>query len=266
MDTLSLLKEYRELNLSNNIDYDKFNRYAIVHHSTSIEGSTLTEAETRLLLDEGLTPKGKPLEHSLMTTDHFKALLSVTKAAQNKEEITALFVQQINALVMTGTGKIYTTVFGDIDSSKGMFRKGNVSAGDTYFVNYDMVEPLTVKLCETIRSKIPTCKSITEQLNLSFDAHFDLITIHPFYDGNGRTSRLLMNYVQLHFGLPMSIVFKEDKSDYIKALTDSRAKEDLLPFREFMYSQYHKFLQQEINAYNTFLKPKNKGKGFSLVF
>lgn len=148
MDTLALLKEYQHLNLSQNIDYDKFNRYSIVHHSTSIEGSTLTEVETRLLLDEGLTPKGKPLEHSLMTTDHFKALVSIINAAKQKQEIAPRFIQQINAMVMAGTGKIYTTVFGDIDSSKGMFRKGNVTAGNTYFVNSDKVESLTRKLCE----------------------------------------------------------------------------------------------------------------------
>ncbi|MEO6328537.1 MAG: Fic family protein [Ginsengibacter sp.] len=52
-----------------------------------------------------------------------------------------------------------------------------------------------------------------EELNTSIDAHFDLVTLHPFYDGNGRTSRLLMNYLQLQANLPMAIVFKEDKAE-----------------------------------------------------
>ena len=64
----------------------------------------------------------------------------------------------------------------------------------------------------------------------------------------------------------MAIVFKEDKGDYIKALTDARTMEKLAPFREFMYSQYHKFLQQDIDAYKSMLQPKNKGKGFSIIF
>lgn len=72
-----LLKNYRSLNLESIIDFSKFNEYAITYHSTAIEGSTLTENETRLLLEEGLTPKGKPLLHSLMVTDHYKALLFV---------------------------------------------------------------------------------------------------------------------------------------------------------------------------------------------
>ena len=51
----SLIEEYQSLNLSAITDFDKFNKYSIVHHSTTIEGATLTEIETRLLLDEGLT-------------------------------------------------------------------------------------------------------------------------------------------------------------------------------------------------------------------
>jgi Fic family protein len=62
-DIKKIVEEYQSLNLHDVIDYDKFNQYAIVHHSSSIEGSTLTENETRLLLEEGVTPKGKPLEH-----------------------------------------------------------------------------------------------------------------------------------------------------------------------------------------------------------
>lgn len=265
MQVIELLKEYQALNLSQNIDYDKFSRYSITHHSTSVEGSTLTEIETNLLLDEGLTPKGKPIEHSLMTIDHENALLFIIDKAKQKTKIDAALIQQINAKVMLKTGSIYNTVFGEIDGSKGDFRKGNVVAGNRYFPNYDKVEPLTKKLIDSISSKIDSITNITEQLHLSFDSHFDLVSIHPFYDGNGRTSRLLMNYIQLYYSLPMAIVFKEDKADYIQALEDSRNNEDMKPFRDFMNSQYIKFLNQEIQNYKTIYK-KNNGNGFSMIF
>jgi len=102
-------------------------------------------------------------------------------------------------------------------------------------------------------------------LELSFDAHFDLVSIHPFYDGNGRTSRLLMNYIQLHYNLPMSVVFKEDKADYITALEETRNNEDLKAFRDFMTDQYIKFLNQEMQNYKIVNK-KNNGNGFSMIF
>lgn len=265
----SLILEYNALNLSKIIDYDKFNQYAIVHHSTTIEGSTLTEVETRLLLDEGLTPKGKPLIHSLMVQDHFQALTFVLSSTSKKEFVTPEFIQQINAGVMKSTGAIYNTVFGELDSSTGAYRKGNVSAGGSYFVNFDKVPDHVSRLCKRIAEKNSETLNLVEQLNLSFDAHFDLVTIHPFYDGNGRTSRLLMNYIQQLYKLPLTIVFKEDKVDYFQALIDTRQKEDSSIFRNFMYSQTAKYLQEEINKYKQLKeadKEKRSGGGYSLIF
>jgi Fic family protein len=264
-----LINEYNSLNLSKIIDYDKFNRFAIVHHSSTIEGSTLTEVETRLLLDEGLTPKGKPLLHSLMVQDHFKALLFIIDGADKQKLVTAKLIQQINAHVMNATGSIYNTPLVNVDGSQGVFRKGNVSAGGSYFVNYDKVPGLVERLSQKIADKLFGTKKIIEQLDLSFDAHFDLVTIHPFYDGNGRTSRLLMNFIQHWFGLPLSIVFKEDKADYFQSLLDARANEDISIFRVFMYAQMAKYLQEEIRKYKEIKSGGSgtkKGGGYSLIF
>lgn len=265
-DIISLLEKFKSLQLSKNIDFDKFNQYAITHHSVTIEGSTLTETETRLLLDEGITPKGKPLLHSLMVQDHYRALLFIIGWAKEKKVVAPAFIQQMNATVMKQTGNIYNTVFGELDGSKGVFRKGNVSAGNSYFVNYDKVEALVKELCSRINEKLKET-SVTEQINISFDAHFDLVTIHPFYDGNGRTSRLLMNYLQLHFQLPTCIVFKEDKAEYFESLIQTRKQQDINIFRNFMYSQYKKYLSLEIEKFEVIKKSDTtKGKGYSLIF
>lgn len=263
---ITLIDKFLSLNLSANIDFDKFNQYAITHHSTTIEGSTLTEIETRLLLDEGITPAGKPLLHSLMVQDHFHALQFIIEQSTKKAAVTPGFIQQINAAVMKQTGSTYHTVFGELDASKGVFRKGNMSAGNTYFVSYDKVESLTNKLCTAVQEKITTSVTVTEKINIAFDAHFDLVTIHPFYDGNGRTSRLLMNYLQLYFGLPMSIVFKEDKAAYFEALQQTRKLEGISVFRNFMYSQYKKYLLQEIEKYEQMKKDDGTGPLYSFIF
>jgi Fic family protein len=263
---ISLIEKFQSLNLSAIIDFDKFNGYAITHHSTTIEGSTLTETETRLLLDEGITPAGKPLLHSLMVQDHYNALSYITQRSKDDITVTPEFIQQINAAVMKQTGSIYQTVFGELDAAKGVFRKGNVSAGSTYFVGYEKVEPLVNKLCKGINEKIVATNTITEKLNICFDAHFDLVTIHPFYDGNGRTSRLLMNYLQLYFNLPLSIVFKEDKAAYFEALQQTRKEEDINSFRTFMFAQYAKYLQQEIEKFELAQKGGGMGKGYSFAF
>jgi len=260
-----IIKEYRDLGITETIDHDKFNAISIVHHSTVLEGSTLTEIETSVLINDNLTPKGKPLEHSLMVKDHFNALKFVIEQADKKTTLSVALIQQMAGLILKHTGSVYQTIFGTVDARKGQFRKGNVSAGGTYFPSYDKVEKLTNELVKNTNEKMSGNLSLEEKLNLSFDAHFNLVSIHPFYDGNGRTSRLLMNYIQHWYAIPLSIVRSESKQNYIKALIETTNKKDLTIFRNFMKSEYILLLEKEIKKYKDIIKPK-KGRGFSLMF
>ncbi|MGY0407883.1 MAG: Fic family protein [Polaribacter sp.] len=74
-------------------------------------------------------------------------------------------------------------------------------------------------------------KSYKEINDLAFESHYQMVTIHPFADGNGRISRLLMNYVQKYHNTSLSIVYQTFKSDYIKALNETR-KEKMYLFLE----------------------------------
>lgn len=265
MNLIKLIDKYRSLGIDQVIDHEKFNLISIVHHSTRIEGSTLTEVETQVLINEGLTPKGKPLQDALMVTDHYNALKFTIEKARAKAPITTPLIQQINSLVIRNTGSVYNTIFGTIDARMGAFRKGNVTAGSSYFPNYDKVERLTNELVKKINEIMKSQKSIEDQINLSFDAHFNLVSIHPFYDGNGRTSRLLMNYIQAWYNLPFAIVLNESKAEYIQALIDTREKDDINIFRSFMRSEYEAHLNDEITKFAALNKPK-KGSGFHLMF
>lgn len=262
---LKLIEKYKSLGIADILDHEKFNHISIVHHSTVLEGSTLTAVETQVLINEGLTPKGKPLTDSLMVTDHFAALKFVLEQAEKKRPISVSLIQEINALTIKNTGAIYNTVFGAVDATKGEFRKGNVTAGSTYFPNYDKVEKLTKELSAKINEIMKTDIAMDEQLRLSYDAHYSLVSIHPFYDGNGRTSRLLMNYIQAFYKLPLAIVYNESKADYIQALIDTREKQDFSIFRDFMDKEYTELLKNEIERFEEIKNPK-KGKGFSFLF
>jgi len=261
MDTKGLIKKYRGLQIEEAIDYKKFNLFLITNHSTVIEGSSLTEIETQLLLDENVTPKGKPLEHSLMTKDHYNALLFTLDLANNKTSITSKILQKISSKLMKLTGSVYNTVLGEVDVTKGDIRKMNVFVGKRSFPNYDKVPQLLEEYCLNLNKMIADCgKDSVEKLKISFWAHFNLVSIHPFIDGNGRLSRLMMNYVQEYFSLPLSIVFKEDKLDYFTALESARENNNITVFYKFMFEQYNKYLSLEISNYN-----KNT-KGFSFLF
>ncbi|GAA3987926.1 Fic family protein [Mucilaginibacter dorajii] len=265
MELVKLIKQYNDLAIADVIDHNRFNLIAIDHHSTRIEGSTLTEVEAQVLINEGLTPKGKPLHESLMVTDHHAALLFTIESANQKKPLTIGLLQEINSLIMKSTGKVYNTILGTVDARTGAFRKGNVTAGISYFPNFDKVERLTTGLVKKLNDAMATPLSITEQLNLSFDAHFNLVSIHPYYDGNGRTSRLLMNYIQAYYHLPLAIVQSENKASYIQALIDTREQENIEIFREFMAGEYSFLLTREIEKFTEMQRPP-KGGGFSFLF
>ncbi len=267
-----LLKQYNALDIQQSIDWEKYNHYSIVHHSASIEGSTLTEEETQLLLDNDITAKGKPLEHHNMVKDHYRDLLFVLEKSRSKTLLSVSLLQKIASLVMQTTGSEHNTISGTFDSSKGDFRLLNVHAGTTRFVDFTKVPSLIDNFLLELNTKLSGVHNMSDALITSFDVHFNLVSIHPFVDGNGRVSRLLMNYVQHYFNLPLAIVFKEDKAEYYKALVDTRETKNIDIFRAFMLSEYKKMLLLEIEKVErskterVIQKSSKKGSGITMVF
>lgn len=227
-------------------DYGRYAYYAATHHSTSIEGSTLTQSQVINLIELGKPAPNKPFEHHQMVYDHYQAIVFVTEAARQKKKLTPEFISQIAAKVMHSTGGYVNTPVGTYDIARGEYRKGSVRAGTRTFPDYAKVARLVLDLCRDANARLMEAGTLREKCDLAFRVHFRLVSIHPFGDGNGRTSRLLMNYVQAYFDLPLSIVFKQDRIRYINALEAARKADDLAPYLEFMYRQYAKFMRQEI--------------------
>jgi Fic family protein len=255
-----LLKEYRSLNIDDAYNHDLFNRVAITFHSTSIEGSTLTQVEAEVLIESGLPAKGKPLEHSNMVKDHYDALVFACNEAKKKRVITSEFIQEIAAHVMKSTGGMVNQMGGSYDSSRGELRKGSVMAGSAMFPEYKKVPDLLSKFCTIISDQNKSVKSTSDILRLSFLAHFHLVSIHPFADGNGRTSRIVMNFMQTLHNLPMGIVHKDEKANYILALEESRKAETPAPIINFLAKEYARFLEEQIS------QTQKQSKGFSFMF
>jgi Fic family protein len=263
---LKIKEKHLSLIKADDFDYHKFNQFAIVHHSNSIEGSTLTKEETYLLLEESLTPKNKPLEYTLMAIDHLKALKYIVKLADEKTPLTVEIIKILSSIVMKTTGSEISSMAGDFDSSKGDFRKVTVRAGTTTFMDYKKVPKRVQELVDYINQTMNKSQDFLEINNLAFDAHFQMVSIHPFADGNGRLYRLLMNYVQHYHKLPLSVVYKEDKQDYFYALQQTRKNEDISIFRNFMFSQTEKFLSEQIEELTQKQTSKKTGNGFSFLF
>ena len=258
-----LYQKFLQLGISEAVDYEKYYLYSLIAHSTAIEGSTLTEAEAQMLFDEGLTAKGKPLVYHLMNEDLKKAYELAKEEAKRKEPITSPFLQRLNATLMRTTGSIHNVMGGSFDSSKGEFRLCGVTAGvgGRSYMSYQKVPAKVDELCALLQEKQKTVGTFREQYELSFNAHLNLVTIHPWIDGNGRTARLLMNYIQFCYNLFPTKIFKEDREEYISALRQSQEEETNQSFLGFMAGQLKKSLSLEIERFKTSQK-----KGFSFMF
>ena len=250
-----LLARFHELRIAEQIDYEKFYLYSIITHSTAIEGSTVTEVENQLMFDEGIAPAGKEIAEQMMNLDLRDAYLKWLKWAKDDVRFSIEVLCQMSASVMRRTGSLYHTMLGDFDSSKGELRKVNVQAGagGRSYMAFQKVPDKLKEFCQWLNAQISAIdKQKAEDIyRLSFEAHYRLVTIHPWVDGNGRTTRMLMNIIQHHFAVPMSKVVKQNKAAYIQALVDAREDDDASIFVDSMMAFLCNDLEQQIRNFET---------------
>lgn len=174
------------------------------YNSNGIEGNTLTLRETQVVL-EGITVGGKSIKEHLEVINHEKAILYLDDLVKDKNPITEWNIKNIHQLILK-----------NIDNENaGRYRKENVTIKGAAHVppDYIKIPELMEKLIlnyETWDKYHPIIKSAL--------LHGELVKIHPFIDGNGRTSRLLMNLDLMNSGYNPVIIKKEDRLEYYQAL------------------------------------------------
>ena len=250
---LDLLHQYDELGISQQIDYNKFYLYSIITHSTAIEGSTVTEVEAQLLFDEGITSSKRTMMEQMMNLDLKMAYEYGMTWIRSHAPITTEWLITLASKVMARTGSEYNSLSGHFDASKGELRKLNVTAGfgGRSYMSFQKVPGKLAAFCEELnrRRQAIDANDIAGIYEMSFWAHYELVTIHPWADGNGRTCRLLMNLLQIELGVLPTKVLKEDKEEYIQALIDTREKEDIDIFIDCMTELHCRHLKSDIDQY-----------------
>ena len=249
-----VIDKYNSLGINQQLDYDKFYLYSIITHSTAIEGSTVTEVEAQLLFDEGITSSKRTITEQMMNLDLKNAYEKSFEYAKNHEKLTVEMLCKLSSILMQNTGTEYNTIAGSFSSAKGELRLLNVSAGrgGKSYLAWQKVPDRLQKTCDYLnrrRSEIDK-NNIEEIYKLSFEAHYLLVSIHPWADGNGRMSRLLMNMIQKEFDVIPSIVKKENRVEYIQSLASSQVKDDMQDFMDFMMNHHIQNLLQQINEYS----------------
>jgi Fic family protein len=205
------------------------------------------------MFDNGISIKGKSLIEQNMNLDLKAAYERCLEFTRNHEDITIDRLKELSALTMKNTGTVYHTMLGDFSSANGDLRLVNVSAGvgGKSYMSFNKVPMKLKEFCDTLNTQRHSSSgmSLDDLYKLSFDAHYNLVTIHPWADGNGRMSRLVMNWLQFEFGLIPSRILSDGKQEYIKALVATRENDDLTIFRRYMQGVVKRQLTHEIELY-----------------
>ena len=251
---MKTLSEHGRLGIAQQFDYSKFLLYSLITQSTAIEGSTVTEVENQLLFDEGIPPEKHNLSEVMMNLDLLNAYQMSIQLANQHRDYSFEMLRALSTAVLKNTGSRYNTALGTFDSSKGDFRKVNVSAGSSgkSYIIYTKVEDRLKKWCSEVNEKrngLLKSGDIYGKYLFTFESHLDLLTIHPWVDGNGRTARLVMNQLQFELGLILAKILKEDKAEYIDALIKAREEHDTKVFSSFMMASHIRNLQAEIREF-----------------
>ncbi|MEM7792047.1 MAG: Fic family protein, partial [Verrucomicrobiota bacterium] len=181
----------------------------LTYTSNAIEGNTLTRRETAVVVEKGLTVSGKSLVEHLEATNHAKALQGVMKLVGGKTlDLSERDVLDIHNTILKGID----------DDSAGHYRSipVRISGSEVILPNYRKVPELMERFITQMTS------SDLHPVELAAEAHYQLVTIHPFVDGNGRTARLLMNLILMQHGYPPALIRKRDRLKYIESLEQAQ--------------------------------------------
>jgi Fic family protein len=211
------LDQHRPLDpaITRNLREDLIVRWT--YHSNAIEGNTLTLRETKVAL-EGITVGGKPLKDHLEAVNHRDAILLLEEFVQENEPLTEWTIKSLHQLILRGID----------DDNAGRYRTVNVRiAGASQLPPDQVVVPeLMERFIAWYRDEAITLHPVERAARV----HSDFVKIHPFVDGNGRTSRLLMNLELLKAGLPATVLPVERRLAYYEALEADHAQGNREPF------------------------------------
>lgn len=210
------------------------------YHSNSIEGNSLTYGETKSLLLHHITAQGKPLRDHFEITGHNEAINIVLDVVKGDRNITENFIRELHKLILkenytkkaiTSDGKETTK-----EIKVGVYKTESnhvlTKTGETFY----FAEPFEVSskmndLLEWYNSEIQ--RKDFNPILIATEFHYKFVRIHPFDDGNGRLSRILMNFILVKFGYHPAIIKKEIKERYFEVLRIADGG-NIEPFVEFI--------------------------------
>jgi Fic family protein len=215
----------------------------LTYTSNAIEGNTLTQVETSLIIEEGITVGGKKLREHLEAIDHYDAIRFMRDTARRSSQpLTEYDLRNLHALVVKRA---------DPDIAGRYAQSGryvNTDAGRHHFPSPAEIPALMGDLAAWLGQAPATPET-------AFAAHRRLVDIHPFSDGNGRTARLLMNLILLRGGYPPIAVRPEDRLAYLRGLQQAQAGQGDEAFRHLLHQRLDATLGEHLSALQEAIPP-----------
>lgn len=190
------------------------------YHSNAIEGNTLSLVETKIVLEEGLTIGGKKLLEHFEVINHGEAIDYIEEQLQKNQLLTQQFIKNVHYLILNNIN----------NQNAGVYRSRNV-----FISGSQHTPPSALQVQEHMDQLMYWYESNKDSLHpieLAALFHFKFVYIHPFIDGNGRTARLLMNFILMQHGYPPAIVKadQEKRIQYIQSLEKASTTNDTNDF------------------------------------
>lgn len=195
------------------------------YHSNNLEGNSLTYGETKALLMHGITAQGKPLKDHFEVTGHNEAIQWITDVVKGDYPLTESFIRELHTLLLKESYEV-DALTPDGKPTKKRIKVGSYKTSPNhvktktgeifYFATPEETPAEMGALMAWYNEKIEEPR--VNPILLAAEFHYKFICIHPFDDGNGRTARILMNFILMKFGYPPVIIKTEDKANYFAAL------------------------------------------------
>ncbi len=208
----------------------------LTYNSNAIEGNTLTLQETKLILERGITIKGKKLKEHIEVVNHQDAILLLEKFVGTKENLTEKHIKEFHKLILTKIN----------DEEAGNYRKVNVR-----ILGAVKSPPQWIKISKLMKeflNDFNNDKKVLHPIELAAKAHYQFVTIHPFFDGNGRTARLIMNLILMQSGYPITIILNNDRKKYYSVLKTADLG-NIAPFVNFIARMVERSLSIYLNTF-----------------
>lgn len=237
----------------------QFYTVSLTYNSNAIEGNTLTLHETEMVLSHGITVGGKTLTEHLEVIGHRDAMEYMEDLAREKAAISEWEIKNLHSLILR-----------PIDQNASQHEAGKYRSLDVRAAGTDHIYPPHFHIPDLMKDFIswlnsPAAKAM-HPVEYATEAHYQLVSIHPFRDGNGRTARLLMNLCLLRAGFPISVISNDTRSAYIEAIIAAQDHGNKTPLVILIAQACQNSLIEYLRLLSTASSSRGKGSLFYQTF